>query len=99
MKQRDYKTADAPKTEPLKVSLSEKLRAAWANKAPLYSADNVYPEPVPPPPPPPDGDGRNDAYERLARSITAVNEVLAEVNEALREGGEQFAAYDKEQTP
>lgn len=28
MKARDYKTADAPKAEPLKVSLGEKLRSA-----------------------------------------------------------------------
>ena len=28
----DYKMPDVPKTEPLKTSLSEKLRAAWANR-------------------------------------------------------------------
>ena len=44
MKQRDYKTADAPKTEPLKVSLSEKLRAAWANKPDDAERNRAYEE-------------------------------------------------------
>lgn len=36
----DYKTADAPKAEPLKASLSEKLRAAWAStKTPIHEDD------------------------------------------------------------
>ncbi len=102
MKQRDYKTADAPKTEPLKVSLSEKLRAAWANKQLLHSADNVYPEAAQPPADPPDGDDRRDrrnaAYQRLADGITKVNAVIAEVNAALKTGAEQVAVYERSGT-
>ena len=55
----DYKTADAPKTEPLKHA----------------------------------------AFAALADKIAKVNEALKQANEALREGGERFAAYEKEQTP
>lgn len=56
MKHRDYKTADAPKSEPL-------------------------------------------TYSAFADKLAALNKKLADVNDALREGGEQLAAYEKEQTP
>ena len=93
-KHRDYKTADAPKTEPLKTGLGDFIKPDHWKRL----AEQIAPAATPPSDPP-DGDARGAAYERLARSITAANEVLAEANESLREGGERFAAYEKEETP